>query len=71
LATLDELLRTTLPLFLSPLPSRETVRGWLDAAKVPRFKSNPAAKRGGGPCWYSVSHVEKLLRSRTLPGGAS
>jgi hypothetical protein len=56
----------TLPLFLAPVPKRDTVRSWLDKAGVPRFKSNPAAKRGGGPCYYSVPAVEKLLRSRTL-----
>jgi hypothetical protein len=66
LATIDQLLKTTVLLFLDPPPSRETLRDWFDAAKIPRFKSNPAAKRGGGPCYYSVAHVEKLLRSRTL-----
>lgn len=66
LATLDELLRTVIPLFLSPIPNRETLRDWLDKAKIPRFKSNPSAKRGGGPCYYSVAAVEKFLRSRTL-----
>ena len=68
LATLDELLQNTIPLFLSPPPSRYTLRLWLDEAKVPRFKSNPLAKRGGGPCYYQVSAVEKLLRSHTWPG---
>jgi hypothetical protein len=68
LATLDQLLQTTLPAFLDPVPSRDTLRTWLDAAKVPRFKSNPTAKRGGGPCYYQVAGVEKLLRNRTFPG---
>lgn len=68
LATLDELLKTTVPAFLSPSPSRDTLRTWLDDAKVPRFKANPLATRGGGPCYYQVAGVEKLLRSRTLPG---
>ena len=66
LATLDELEKTILPVFLSPIPSRETLRSWFDAAKIPRFKNNPSAKRGGGPCYYSVSAVEKLMRSRTM-----
>lgn len=68
LATLDELLLTTIPAFLSPVPCRETLRAWFDEAKIPRFKANPLAKRGGGPVYYSVAHVEKLLRSRTFPG---
>jgi hypothetical protein len=70
LATLDQLLQTTVPAFLTPAPSRETLRGWFDSAGVPRFKANPTARRGGGPCFYSVAAVEKLFRSRTLPGGA-
>jgi hypothetical protein len=68
LATLDELLKSIIPVFLSPVPSRHTLRLWLDAAKVPRFKSNPLAKRGGGPCYYQVAAVEKFLRSRMVPG---
>jgi hypothetical protein len=70
LATLDQLLQTTIPAFLSPCPSRETLRAWFDAAGIPRFKSNPTAQRGGGPCFYSIPAVEKFFRSRTLPGGA-
>ena len=67
-ATIDELLSNVVPNFLQPPPSRDTFRAWLDAAKVPRMKANPHAKRGGGPCYYSVPAVEKLLRSRMLPG---
>ena len=67
LATLDELLASTIPSYLTPVPSRDTLRDWLDNAHVPRFKANPLAKRGGGPVFYSVSGVEKFLRSRTLP----
>ena len=67
-ATLDELLKTTVPAFLNPPPSRWTLRNWLDAAAVPRFKANPHAKKGGGTVYYSVSHTEKLFRSRMLPG---
>ena len=68
LATLEELAKTTIPAFLSPVPSGSTLRAWFDSAKIPRFKSNPLAKRGGGPVYYSTSAVEKFLRSRTLPG---
>ena len=67
LATLGQLLQTTIPAYLAPTPSPETLRAWFDRARIPRFKANPAAKRGGGPVFYSVSAVEKLLQSRTLP----
>ena len=67
LATLDELMRTTLAVFLNPVPSKDTLRIWFDRARIPRFKMNPLAKRGGGRVYYSVVAVEKLLRERTLP----
>ena len=67
LASLDGLMQTVIPAFLTPVPSRETLRDWFDAAGIPRFKSNPAARRGGGTVFYSVSAVEKFLQSRTLP----
>jgi hypothetical protein len=70
LATLDQLIETILPNFLSPVPSRDTLRDWFDGAGIPRFKSNPGATRGGGVVFYSVAAVEKFFRSRTLPGGA-
>lgn len=69
LASLDQLIQTTLPNFLNPVPSKETLRGWFDVARVPRFKSNPVARRGGGICYYSVAGVEKFLRARTMCGG--
>lgn len=64
--TLDQLRRTTLANFLNPIPSDETLRAWFEAARVPYFKSNPTAKRGGGPVYYSVAGVEKFLRSRMM-----
>ena len=67
LASLDGLLETIIPAFLNPPPSRETLRDWFDDARIPRFKANPAAKRGGGPVYYSVAAVEKFLQTRTLP----
>lgn len=66
LATLDQLKVTVLPLFLDPLPHDDTLRATFDREKVPRFKSNPTAKRGGGPVYYSVSAVEKIYRNRLL-----
>jgi|OpeIllAssembly_1097287.scaffolds.fasta_scaffold3125941_1 hypothetical protein len=66
LANLDELCTTLLPGYLSPVPSRDSIRRWLNAERVPRFKMNPNASRGGGPAFYSVVHVERLLRERTV-----
>src|ERR1017187_2723432 len=66
LATLDELIKNTLPLFLSPIPCRDTLRAWFDTARIPRFKANPGARRGGGSVYYSVAGVEKFLCSRTI-----
>lgn len=68
LATLDQLLETTIPAFLAPPPSRFTVRGWLNRWKVPRFKANPSAVRGGGVVFYSIPHVERMIRGRILHG---
>lgn len=65
LATLDALIENVVPLFISPIPSRDTLRDWFDAANIPRFKANPTAKRGGGTVFYSVPAVEKFFRSRT------
>jgi hypothetical protein len=67
LASLAGLLETTIPAFLHPVPSRDTLRDWFDRARIPRFKANPTAKRGGGTVFYSVAAVEKFLQSRTLP----
>ena len=67
LASLDGLLETVIPAYLNPTPSRETLREWFDTARIPRFKANPAAKRGGGPVFYSVAAVETFLQTRTLP----
>jgi hypothetical protein len=66
LATLDELLSNTVPNFVQPPPSRRALSSWLDSAGIPRFKPNPTAKRGGGVVFYSVSHVERFFRNRTM-----
>lgn len=68
LGTLDELIASVFPNFIVPVPSKETLRAWLDRENTPRFKANPMAIRGGGPVFYSISHVEDFLRKRTLPG---
>ena len=67
LATINQLLQTVIPAHLAPTPCPETLRAWFDQARIPRFKSNPTAKRGGGTVFYSVAAVEKFLQSRTLP----
>jgi hypothetical protein len=67
LATIDQLLQTTIPVHLDPPPCRETLRAWFDAAKIPRRKTNPLAKRGGGPVYYSVAAVEKFLQQHVGP----
>lgn len=68
LATLTVLLQTIIPNYLDPVPSRETARDWFDVARIPRFKPNPLAKRGGGEVYYDVPAVEKYLRQRTIGG---
>lgn len=64
-ATLEQLRRNTLALYLNPIPCDETIRRWFDAARIPRLKANPLAKRGGGPVYYRVADVEKFLQKRT------
>ncbi len=63
-ATLDELLKTVVPLFVSPPPSKRRLKSWLDRARVSRCKANPLASRGGGQVYYNVSGVEKYFRRR-------
>jgi hypothetical protein len=63
-ATLDWLIENTLPNFVSPVPSRETLRSLFDREGVPRMKANCAARRGGGPVYYQVCAVEKLFRAK-------
>lgn len=67
LATLARLRETVLPGWLDPLPHDDTLRAWLDDANVPRLKTNPHAKRGGGVVFYSVAGVERMLKN-LLPG---
>lgn len=63
-ASLEQILSEVVPLYLSPAPSKHTLRVWFDAAKIPRFKANVTARRGGGPIFYSVAGVEKFFRQR-------
>jgi hypothetical protein len=65
LATLGELRPTLLAAYLNPVPPVKTLRIWFKSAGIPRLKANPAAKRGGGPAYYSVAAIEKFLRSRS------
>ena len=64
LATLDELRATVLSAYLQPVPSDKTLRAWFKEAGIPRLKSNPTAKHGGGIVWWHVAAVEKLLRQK-------
>lgn len=68
LATIAQLRATLLAHHLDPVPCARTLQAWFDQHQIPRFKANPCARRGGGPCYYSVAAVEKLLRSFLLPG---
>jgi hypothetical protein len=68
LATIEKLRETTLAAFLDPVPPKHTIRDWFRAAKIPCFKSNPLARKGGGAVYYSVSAVEKFLRARLIGG---
>ena len=76
LATVDQLRVTLLTRYLDPVPSTKTLHAWFRRAAVPRFQANPAAVRGGGPVYYSVAAIEKLIRKRTghaldeIEGGA-
>jgi hypothetical protein len=65
LATIDALRDDLLPIYLSPVPPRKTLHQWFKRANIPCFKANPAAKSGGGPVFYSVAAVEKLIRRQT------
>ena len=64
MASLPVLQRTTVALFLTPVPCKETLRTLFDRERIPKFKSNPSARRGGGTVYYSTAAVEKLFRSR-------
>lgn len=71
MASIDRLRETIIPNFCDPVPKAETLRDWFDRARIPKFKANPLAKRGGGCVYYSVSAVEKFLRLRTLGNGGA
>lgn len=67
LATLGQLRKNLLAAHLDPVPCNVTLRNWFDAARIPRLKTNPLAKRGGGACYFQVAAVEKFLRTRLAP----
>ena len=66
LATLEEVIKF-LANHMTPVPSKESLRALFDDARIPRFKANMLARRGGGPVYYSLPAIEKLLRNRTVP----
>ncbi len=63
-ATIEELQRNVLPAFVAPVPCSSTVRTWLDKWRVRSWKANENAARGGGPRYFYVADVEKMLRNR-------
>jgi hypothetical protein len=65
-ATLEKIRSEVAPNFIDPVPSSDTLRDWFDKAGIPRFKANPGATRGGGPCFYQLSAVEKFFRGRMI-----
>jgi hypothetical protein len=68
-STLDELIVSVLPNHFTQVPRKARLRAWFRAARISYFKANPAAIRGGGPAYYSVSAVERFLGS--LKGSSS
>jgi len=64
MATLEKLAETVVPNYIDPVPPIPTLRVWFK--DIPQFKSNPAAKRGGGTVFYSVAAVEKYFRARIM-----
>jgi hypothetical protein len=60
-------IREHLSNILTPVPAPDTLRALFKRARIPQFKSNPLAVRGGGRVFYSVPHVEKLFRSQLAP----
>lgn len=71
-ATLEAIREKLIPNHIDPSPCTATLRRWFDRESIPRMKCNPGARRGGGPVYYRVADVEKLLRSSMMPrnGGA-
>lgn len=70
LATIESLQKNILPAYLDPIPPRKTIHNWFRRANIPRFKSNPACRNGGGEVYYSVAAVEKFFRQRMAGGMA-
>lgn len=51
-------------LLFDPPPKLETFRDMLIRGGVPYTKSNPDAKRGGGPQYFHVAAAERFLRRK-------
>lgn len=64
LATLKEICRELVPLWLQPPPTPATLKAWFETARVRRLKANPSARHGGGRVYYDLGDVEKCLRGR-------
>lgn len=61
--------RELLAAHLDPVPCRQTLTAWLNAAKVRRMKTNPSAKRGGGPVYWNAADVERMIAQRSALRG--
>ena len=64
LVSMNTIRQQMCPSFFSPVPCAPTLRAWLNAARITKFKSNPSAKRGGGRTYYRAAEVERWLRQR-------
>jgi hypothetical protein len=54
--------------YLLPPPTTRAITMWLKREGVAYTKSNPKAKRGGGPVYFSVAGARRVFESMT--GGA-
>jgi len=66
--TLPQLREGLVATYFNPPPSTRALSSWFKREGVAHTKSNPKARRGGGQVYFSVAHVERVLRTRT--GGA-
>lgn len=64
LISLERVRAELLPGWFDPVPSPAATRKFLNRAGVRRFKTNPAAKAGGGHCFYVLTDIEEALSRR-------
>jgi hypothetical protein len=72
MATLDQLVNTLIPAYLTPTPAHETLREWSDTARIPRFKAaDPFLIIEIGASRRLLIFQNAVKRSRKHPGGAN